>query len=304
MLDSELPERTRNLIDCSIWVDRLIFGLYHLSRAAPLHHRRSRPEGVRSLVARENARNTAAAARRMRLMPAMSPPIAETGENRDRYEAILDAAEDLFAMTGFSGTGMRAIAEKADVGQSLLHYYFGTKEQLFDAMFARRSADWNKQRLDRLETLLAEGKPKLEEILGILLRPVVELGRDRSRGSEHFARLILATTLGHEERERTLIKKYYDSFARRFIAALHDCLPGISHRDAVWGYLFTVRIGMTMIVPNDRAYALSDGLCDDSNVEDVLARVVEFTAAGLRKFSSTKDDRKKRPGQRPKKGRA
>jgi AcrR family transcriptional regulator len=253
------------------------------------------------LVARANLRDPSAAARRVRLRPAADRPAAEGSENGDRYEAILDAAEHLFAMTGFAGTGMRAIAEQAGVGQSLLHYHFGTKEHLFEAMFARRAVDWNRQRLQRLEAKLAEGKPKLEEVLEILLRPTVELGRDGAKGSEHFARLILATALGHDERDRNLTKKYYDSFARRLIAVLRDCLPGISQQDAVWGYLFAMRLGITMMAPSDRAYVLSDGLCDDSNADDLLAHVVDFTAAGLRRLANKNADRKTRPGRLAKK---
>jgi AcrR family transcriptional regulator len=253
------------------------------------------------LVTRENLRDPSTAAGRGRPVAAVNRPAAEGNENGDRYEAILDAAEHLFAMTGFAGTGMRAIAEQAGVGQSLLHYHFGTKEQLFEAMFARRAADWNRQRLLRLEALLAEGKPKLEEILEILLRPTVELGRDGAKGSEHFARLILATALGHDDRDRNLIKKYYDSFARRLIAALRDCLPGISQKDAVWGYLFAMGVGFTMMAPNDRAYVLSDGLCDDSNADDVLTHVIDFAAAGLRRLANKKADRKKSHGRLTKK---
>jgi AcrR family transcriptional regulator len=233
------------------------------------------------------------AARRGRLGPPAERPADEGSENGDRHEAILDAAEHLFAMTGFAGTGMRAIADQAGVGQSLLHYHFGTKERLFEAMFARRAADWNRQRLQRLEVKFAVGKPKLEEFLEILLRPTVEFGRDGAKGSEHFARLIVATALGHDDRDRNLIKKYYDSFARHMIAVLRDCLPGISQKDAVWGYLFAMGVGITMMAPNDRAYGLSEGLCDDSNADDVLAHVVEFAAAGLRRLASKMPDRKK-----------
>src|SRR5262249_1824395 len=46
-------------------------------------------------------------------------------------DAILDAAERLFADSGFDGTSMRSIAEAAGVAQGLLHYHFGTKERLF-----------------------------------------------------------------------------------------------------------------------------------------------------------------------------
>jgi len=49
---------------------------------------------------------------------------------RDR---ILAAAREEFAERGFEKTSMRAIAKAADVDSALVHHYFGTKEQVFEA---------------------------------------------------------------------------------------------------------------------------------------------------------------------------
>ncbi|MCX4235914.1 TetR family transcriptional regulator [Streptomyces sp. NPDC020707] len=52
---------------------------------------------------------------------------------RDR---ILAAAREEFAERGFEKTSMRAIAKAADVDSALVHHYFGTKEQVFEASIA------------------------------------------------------------------------------------------------------------------------------------------------------------------------
>lgn len=54
----------------------------------------------------------------------------------DTRAAILDAARELFAAGGFSGTSVRAIAAKAGVDPALVHHYFGTKDELFVAALA------------------------------------------------------------------------------------------------------------------------------------------------------------------------
>jgi len=51
----------------------------------------------------------------------------------DTRGAILDAARQAFAERGFDRASMRAIATTAGVDPSLIHHYFGTKEQLFQA---------------------------------------------------------------------------------------------------------------------------------------------------------------------------
>lgn len=51
----------------------------------------------------------------------------------DTRAAILVAARELFAAQGFAGTSVRAIAAAAGVDASLVHHYFGTKDDLFVA---------------------------------------------------------------------------------------------------------------------------------------------------------------------------
>jgi TetR/AcrR family transcriptional regulator len=50
-------------------------------------------------------------------------------------EKILEAAKKVFHQKGFEGTRMQEIADKAGINKALLHYYFRTKENLFDAVF-------------------------------------------------------------------------------------------------------------------------------------------------------------------------
>jgi len=47
---------------------------------------------------------------------------------------IFIAATRLFAEHGFLGTNTRAIAQEAGVKQVMIHYYFGSKEQLYEAV--------------------------------------------------------------------------------------------------------------------------------------------------------------------------
>ncbi|WP_328495688.1 TetR family transcriptional regulator [Streptomyces sp. NBC_00414] len=55
---------------------------------------------------------------------------ADTPAARDR---ILLAAREEFSERGFEKTSMRGIAKAADVDSALVHHYFGTKEQVFEA---------------------------------------------------------------------------------------------------------------------------------------------------------------------------
>ncbi len=52
---------------------------------------------------------------------------------------ILNTAEKLFAESGYEGTSVRDIAVKADVNVAMISYYFGSKKELMQALFERKS---------------------------------------------------------------------------------------------------------------------------------------------------------------------
>ncbi len=62
------------------------------------------------------------------------PPAEEGPQAR---EALLDAASRLFAARGVEGVSLRRIADQAGVTPAMVHYYFGSKEGLHDALLAR-----------------------------------------------------------------------------------------------------------------------------------------------------------------------
>lgn len=72
---------------------------------------------------------------------------------------ILNAAEKLFMEKGFSQTSTTEIAREAGCNQALVHYYFRTKENLFQKIFE------GKIRLFASELLLADSGGTFEERL-------------------------------------------------------------------------------------------------------------------------------------------
>lgn len=56
---------------------------------------------------------------------------------KETSERILEAAVQTFAAEGFQGARMHRIAESAGVNQALLHYYFQSKENLYEEALFR-----------------------------------------------------------------------------------------------------------------------------------------------------------------------
>ncbi len=52
-------------------------------------------------------------------------------------ERILSIAREQFVQNGFSGTRMQEIADAADINKAMLHYYFRSKEKLYQKVVAQ-----------------------------------------------------------------------------------------------------------------------------------------------------------------------
>ena len=63
-------------------------------------------------------------------MVAVSPAAPKTAARAAAEEALLDAAERLLADAGYAGVTTRRLAEEAGINHGLVHYYFGSNENL------------------------------------------------------------------------------------------------------------------------------------------------------------------------------
>jgi AcrR family transcriptional regulator len=110
----------------------------------------------------------------------VDPPVAPASLARQQTEdAFLDAAERLLIEVGYSGITTRRLAEEAGANHGLVHYYFGSMENLFvrvlerftERLIARQremyarpeisaSEKW-KTAMGYLESDLAAGYPKI-----------------------------------------------------------------------------------------------------------------------------------------------
>ena len=59
-------------------------------------------------------------------------------KTKDTESEILKAAEQEFMLKGFDGAKTTSIAHAAGVTHAMLHYYFRTKEQLFERILTEK----------------------------------------------------------------------------------------------------------------------------------------------------------------------
>lgn len=64
-----------------------------------------------------------------------APEVVEPTRAADTERKIFDAALEVFARKGRDGARMQEIADAAGINRALLHYYFRSKQQLYETVF-------------------------------------------------------------------------------------------------------------------------------------------------------------------------
>ncbi|HEY2677097.1 MAG TPA: TetR family transcriptional regulator [Steroidobacteraceae bacterium] len=203
---------------------------------------------------------------------------------RPGKERILDSAEELFARHGFYGVSVRDITEAANVDVALVNYHFGSKRELFAAVFQRRAEMLNPERLARLDEVrraALPGVPTLEDIINSFTYPLLERSARGGPGWKSYFALV-AQVNNSPEWGPVLMTQYFDPLVERLIAALREALPDCPIREIYWGYQFLTGALTITFAETGRIDKLSGGLCKSSDLDSVHERLPPYIAAGFR----------------------
>ncbi|HJL18791.1 MAG TPA: TetR/AcrR family transcriptional regulator [Sandaracinaceae bacterium LLY-WYZ-13_1] len=99
--------------------------------------------------------------------------------SRRRFEAMLDAAAELFAREGLEGTTMDAIASRAGTSIGSLYQYFPDKEALFFAL-AERVLERSRAVFDALVPAMEQERPPWTELVDRAVEGFAAVSRDAS----------------------------------------------------------------------------------------------------------------------------
>jgi len=244
------------------------------------------------------------------------PPGDESrhGTRHETRQALLDAAEELFAEQGIDGTSLRAITRHAGANVAAIHYYFGSKEGLLQEVFARRLAPLAAERLARLEACgetgdrspqpgdqspqpgdkspqpgdksPQPGDQSLECILRAFVEPFVELGWRMDHGSSapHLSGRLMAQVINErgDFLRGALADELRETF-ERFGSALARAVPHLGRDELIARFNFAIGTlvhsvaGIRLFAEEDAALERSDALVD---------RLITFLVAGFRAPSS------------------
>lgn len=200
----------------------------------------------------------------------------------DTGETIFLAAERLFAEQGFHAVSIRDITRSAGVNVAAVNYHFGTKDQLLLAIFRRRAAELNRERLRRLsetEAACQKAAP-LRSILAALFAPPIEWYHARDDRSIALQFLLRVRSEGTLPMLEHLHKDV--SHLDRFVAALRRAAPNLSDELLHWRLHFC--LGMlhnNRPAEFQRLQRLSRGSTRRTPAAALLQSMLDFAVAGF-----------------------
>lgn len=194
-------------------------------------------------------------------------------------EAILDAAEELFAQSGFDGVPVREVAKHANVTLSLVTYHFAAKDQLFDNVLGRRSYEVNAMRSDLLDEFISDESRDLRRLVEAYTMPFLLRIGSGDPGWRSYGELI--AQLANSAKYAYLIKRYYDDIARRYAIALADLFDDGSVEMAIRSLVFSISVLMGTMSSIRRVESLSETQLVSDGFAETYPLMVKYICRGI-----------------------
>jgi|WetSurMetagenome_2_1015567.scaffolds.fasta_scaffold182132_2 AcrR family transcriptional regulator len=202
----------------------------------------------------------------------------------DTKTRILDAAERLFAESGFNATSLREITREAQVNLAAVNYHFQNKESLILAVLSRKLAPIEKRRLemlDEIERASGDGPLDLDAVLRALIAPVLEM-RSVDGHRRVFPKLIGRLYTEPGDYFPQLVGRAFSRVLERFLPAFHRALPGMTRGEMAWGLHFGIGSMAHLLAAIPLLEFISGGEADTGNPEEAMELLLTYTAAGMR----------------------
>jgi len=219
----------------------------------------------------------------------LDAPTAQAERNSEQLDTktrILDTAEELFMEHGFEATSLRLITTAAGVNLAAANYHFGSKEELFQAVFSRRLDPMNRDRMALLSAyeVAAAGRAlTCEKILSAMFIPALKLARDHEQGGKNFLRLLGRAYADPAPFIREFLSRQYAEMVGRFRAAFGRALPHLPREEVSWRLHFAMGALSFTLAGTDILQMVAQYHPEEvDNDARLLQRLAPFLAAGLR----------------------
>lgn len=194
---------------------------------------------------------------------------------------LLDAAERLFATRGYAATSVRDITRAAGCNVAGINYYFGSKDELYRQVFARRLTSLRADRVNAFRGLRPSPPHALDDVLGTFARGF--LAPLASQGDGRLTVELMVRELVEPHLPAGMFRTTFaDPIERAAATAFCAAVPGLSPssarrcvRSLIAQLVHEIHV-MRRQSPPPAPAAWRSGLADS------VDHIVRFSAAGIR----------------------
>ena len=196
-------------------------------------------------------------------------------------EQILDVAEQAIALNGYAGTTLRSIVKEAGVNLAAVHYHFGSKEGLYEALIARIARPIVTEQLailDRLEAA-ADGPLTVKELLTAYLKPSLDPVMQGKKVKPMRSQFI-GRCRTEPDPLKAIAAKQFQKGTERYLDALQRALPNQTRSQLTWKLDLVVTCLIRVLAEAGKPGALMVGT-QPAEIRASIDKLILFLLPGL-----------------------
>jgi AcrR family transcriptional regulator len=196
-------------------------------------------------------------------------------------ERLLDAAESLFAEGGVDAVSLRSINVRAGLNPAAVHYHFGSRTALVEAVVARRMgalvARWRVLlgAIDRLS-----GRPAVDDVVEALVRPLADLLAETGGGGRRYLCVLARVWDARSPELARIARSCFRAELDRLDALLERALPELPPAALRARRALAVDTLVHALAGGDPLARNGSGI-DPAACEEFVCGLVDFLAGGL-----------------------
>lgn len=211
-----------------------------------------------------------ATGRRRRRAPSRSTP-----------ERLLAAAERLFGERGVEGTSLRRVAALAGVNSAAVHYHFGSRDALVEAVVLRRVEGIQRRRQEMLRDLADTGRSgEVRRLVEVLILPWAEVATRDGESGRAYIRLVAGLYVDQRALVSGLVMSHFGESYREIGELVARALPKLPESLLHRRLALLVHLALHSLAEPE-AFVPHELDAESPSEGQRLAELVDFLVGGL-----------------------
>lgn len=204
-------------------------------------------------------------------------------KKQNTQQKILNAAQSLFAETGFNGTSLRQITSLAEVNLAAVNYHFGSKKELIQAVLQRYLVKLMPRLEQEFSALLTSQTPaSIEKVLSVFVQPLLELNHIYPHGTRVFLQLLGRGYTDVQGHLRWFFNQHYGHVLRQLSKLMQQACPDLPASQLFWRLHFSLGTIVFTMASNEALTEIAEADFNEKiDIEGVIIRLLPYLAAAI-----------------------